>query len=426
VIFLPSSHPSVLYIAFHYPPILGSSGVHRTLAFTRHLDSNGWNVRVLTASLKAYHNWSEEQFSFIPKNVQVIRAFARDVSRHFSWRGKYLRHMALPDNWQSWVVGGVVSGLISVIRHKPDVIVSTYPIASAHIIAYVLHCITGVPWVSDLRDPMAQTGYPSDPLRKKIYEWIERKIVKHCRFAIVTAPGAKVLYQQRFPEIADDFWQIIPNGYDEKLFDQLKPAAIVPSEDSDEEKRCVVLHSGLIYPDERDPSQLFSALSELKQEGAPTIEHLLLRLRATGNDKLYQQQIDQLNIADLVKLEPPVSYLPALEEMLGVDGLLLLQADNCNYQIPAKAYEYIRAQKPVLALTPASGDTGQLLAKVGVADISPLDDKEQIKIALIHFLEKIRKNEFVPVCQETIEQYSRQSQAVKFQALLEKVNSSEA
>ena len=420
MIFLPSSPPSVLYIAFHYPPILGSSGVHRTLAFTRHLDSNGWNVRVLTASLKAYHNWSEEQFSFIPKKVQVIRAFARDVSRHFSWRGKYLNAMALPDNWQSWILGGVVSGLISIIRNRPDVIVSTYPIASAHIIAYVLHCITGVPWVSDLRDPMAQTGYPSDPLRKKIYEWIERKIVKHCRFSIVTAPGAKVLYQQRFPEIADDFWQIIPNGYDEKLFEQLKPAARGSSKVAGEEKRCVVLHSGLIYPDERDPSQLFSALSELKQEGAVNIENLRLRLRATGNDKLYQQQIDQLNIADMVKLEPSISYLSALEEMLSVDGLLLLQADNCNYQIPAKAYEYIRAQKPILALTPAAGDTGQLLAKAGVAEISPLDDKEQIKVALLQFVAKLNGAEPVSMDQESIEQYSRQRQAAKFQALLEK------
>jgi hypothetical protein len=239
VIFLPSSHPSVLYIAFHYPPILGSSGVHRTLAFTRHLENNGWEVKVLTASLKAYHNWSESQLSFIPKNVQVIRAFARDVSRHFSWRGKYLNQMALPDNWQSWIVGGVFSGLFSILKNKPDVIVSTYPIASAHIIAYVLHRITGVPWVSDLRDPMAQVGYPTDPLKKKIYEWIERKIVKHCRFAIVTAPGAKVLYQQRFPEIADDFWQIIPNGYDEKLFEKIKPVATVPSKDLEEETRCV-------------------------------------------------------------------------------------------------------------------------------------------------------------------------------------------
>ena len=79
----------------------------------------------------------------------------------------------------------------------------------------------------------------------------------------------------------------------------------------------------------------------------------------------------------------------------------------------------------VLALTPAAGDTGQLLAKVGVADISPLDDKEQIKITLVHFLDNINKEKFVPMDQESIEQYSRQSQAVKFQALLEKAMSSE-
>jgi hypothetical protein len=380
---------------------------------------------VLTASLKAYHNWSEEQFSFIPKNVQVIRAFARDVSRHLAWRGKYLNDLALPDNWQSWIIGGVVSGLISVIRNKPDVIVSTYPIASAHIIAYVLHLITGVPWISDLRDPMAQLNYPSDPQRKRIYEWIERKIVQHCSFAVVTAPGAKVLYQQRFPEVGKGFWQLIPNGYDEIIFDQVQLAAAVSSTNADAEKPYVVLHSGVIYPDERDPSQLFSALSELKREGGRNIENLQLRLRATGNDEMYQAQIDRLNIADIVKLEPPISYLHALEEMLSVDGLLLLQADNCNYQIPAKAYEYIRVQKPVLALTPATGDTGQLLAKSGVADISPLDDREQIKLALLQFLDKLNNAKFVAMDQESIRQYSRQCQAVKFQALLETAISSD-
>lgn len=426
MIFLPSLRPSVLYIAFHYPPILGSSGVHRTLAFTRHLENNGWEVKVLTASLKAYHNWSESQLSFIPKNVQIIRAFARDVSRHFSWRGKYLNQLALPDNWQSWIVGGVFSGLVSILRNKPDVIVSTYPIASAHIIAYVLHLITGVPWVSDLRDPMAQVGYPSNPQRKRIYEWIERKIVEHCRFAIVTAPGAIELYRQRFPEIDKDLWQIVPNGFDEKIFDQLRLPAAGPRKKADRDNPYVVLHSGVIYPDERDPSQLFIALFELKHEGKHNIENLQLRLRATGNDELYQHQIEQLDITDIVKIEPPVPYLRALEEMLNVDGLLLLQADNCNYQIPAKAYEYIRAQKPVLALTPAAGDTGQLLAKAGVADISPLDDKAQIKIALLQFLDKLDRADFISMDQENIKLYSRQFQAVKFQELLEKAIASKS
>ena len=56
---------SVLYIAFHYPPIIGSSGVHRTLAFTRYLNEHNWDTTVLTSSLKAYEMWSKEQFDFL-------------------------------------------------------------------------------------------------------------------------------------------------------------------------------------------------------------------------------------------------------------------------------------------------------------------------------------------------------------------------
>ena len=413
-----SSNPSIFYVAFHYPPVLGSSGVHRTLAFTRYMDEQGWKVSVLTASLKAYHKWSEEQFSFIPENVEVIRAYARDVTRHFSWRGKYLSLMAMPDYWQSWILGGVMSGLVAILRNRPDIIVSTYPIASAHIIAYVLHRLTGVPWVADLRDPMAQDNYPSDPLRKRMFEWIERKIVKHCKFVMLTAPGAKALYEQRFPQKPDDFWQIVPNGFDEEIFSQVNPPRNRAVTNNDAPQPHVLLHSGVIYPSERDPGQLFIALAELKQGSLVNGERLQVRLRATGHDQLYQQQIEKLDIADMVKLAPSIPYMQALEEMLSVDGLLLLQADNCNYQIPAKAYEYIRAQKPVLALTPGGGDTGLLLHDAGVADIAPLDDKEQIKEALIQFLEKLEKGEVVIMDQENIKQYSRQYQAVKFETLL--------
>ena len=97
---------SILYIAYHYPPVLGSSGVHRTLAFTRYLQERSWNVQVISASLKAYDDWSQEQFSFIPKSVKVTRAYARNVTKHYSIRGKYTKWMALPDKWQSWIVGG--------------------------------------------------------------------------------------------------------------------------------------------------------------------------------------------------------------------------------------------------------------------------------------------------------------------------------
>ncbi|NMP33055.1 glycosyltransferase family 4 protein [Thalassotalea sp. M1531] len=413
---------SLLYIAYHYPPVLGSSGVHRTLAFTRHLAEHGWQVRVLTVSLKAYDKWSPEQLSFIPKNIKVVRGFARNVAKHFSLKGKYWGGMSLPDNWQSWIVGGVISGLISIIKERPNVMVSTYPIASAHFIAYLLHKITGVPWVADLRDPMAQSNYPANQTKKKWFQWIERKMVKHCDKVMITCPGAQILYQERFPETSKDFWQIVPNGYDKVIFDGLDASE---QQISAVDKPLTVLHSGLIYPYERDPSHFFAALSELKKEGVLSARDIIFKLRATGHDGIHRSKLIHYGVEDLVSLEPTVPYKDALKEMMAVDGLLLLQAANCNYQIPAKAYEYIRAQKPVLALTPIEGDTGQLLDKAGNSYIAALDDQQAIKTAIINFYQTLQSGEVQLLNSDELDSYSRQSQAYKLEETLNTVVSSQ-
>jgi hypothetical protein len=409
---------TVLYIAFHFPPILGSSGVHRTLAFTRHLQEQGWNTTVLTASLEAYDRWEAEQNKFIPQNTKVIRAFARNTARHLSFKGKYVSWMALPDNWQSWILGGFFSGLKSIYQNRPSVIVSTYPIASAHVIAYLLHKVTGIPWVADFRDPMAQEDYPTEKRKKKIFKWIEKKAVKHCKNIILTAPGAVEFYQNKFPQTDKSFWQLVPNGFDEHIFSGVAALDAQACMSNEQSKPTTLLHSGVIYPSERDPSDLFQAIAELKQEQKIGKDNFKLILRATGHDEQYQIKLAALDIKDIVNLSPPIPYKEALQEMLSVDGLLLLQADNCDYQIPAKAYEYIRAKKPVLALTSMTGDTGKLLVSAGISCITPLNDKEKIKLALVSYLEKIAAESFNFLSEEDILKFSRQYHAQAFEKIL--------
>ncbi len=412
---------SILYIAFHYPPIIGSTGVHRSLAFTRYLSAKEWQVNVLTASVKAYNKWSVDQYAFIPKKIKVIRAYARDVAKSYAIRGKYFSFMAQPDSWQSWIPAGIVRGYLSIKKHNTSTIISTYPIASAHIIAYVLKKLTNVNWIADLRDPMAQENYPSSPTKKKIFLWLENKIIKHCCYALVTTAGAKVYYLAKYPQTEEDFWQVIPNGYDEKIFEDVEGNARPISEENSEKKKCLtLLHSGVVYPSERDPSQLFLAIAELKHSGDISSESFSLRLRATGHDHLYQSRLTELGIHDMVELAPPISYRKALEEMLAADALLLLQASNCNYQIPAKAYEYIRSARPVLALTDPTGDTAKLLREAETGLIAPLDDKMLIKEAIMQFITQIQSGCIEPRSLETIHQYSRDYQAIKLEKLLEK------
>ncbi|WP_245942657.1 hypothetical protein [Candidatus Colwellia aromaticivorans] len=416
---------SILYIAFHYPPIVGSTGVHRSLAFTRYLSTQHWQVNVLTASVKAYNKWSADQYAFIPKEIGVIRAYARDVAKSYAIGGKYFSFMAQPDSWQSWIPAGIVRGYFSIKKHNTSTIISTYPIASAHIIAYVLKKLTNADWIADFRDPMAQENYPSSPTKKKIFLWLESKIIKHCRYALVTTAGAKAYYLSKYPQTHQDFWQVIPNGYDEQIFAEVEGnksennKSSISDKKNKNENHLTLLHSGVVYPSERDPSQLFLALADLKQSGDISSDSFSLRLRATGHDHLYQPRLAELGIDDIVDLAPPIPYKQALEEMLNADALLLLQASNCNYQIPAKAYEYIRSARPVLALTDPKGDTAKLLLEAKTGLIAPLDDKMLIKKSIMQLVDQVQSGTIEPASPEIIRQYSRDYQAIKLESLLE-------
>ena len=315
----------------------------------------------------------------------------------------------------TWVIGGIVSGMWSIFKSRPNVIVSTYPIASAHFIGYVLHKLTGIPWVVDLRDPMAQPGYPADITKRKLFKWIENKITKHASKVLLTAPGAKAFYQEKFPQVNESFWQLIPNGYDQVIFGDIAEQVELAKR---ENTKKILLHSGVIYPHERDPTAFFKAIAFLKSAGKISAEQIEIRLRATGHDNLYRPLIEKLAIDDIVSLSPPIDYKDALKEMFQVDGLLLMQSEGCNYQIPAKVYEYIRTCKPVLALTPAEGDSAKLLTNTGYpCVVTSLTDAEEIKRDLESYLHKF--DELSAGFDETlVKQFSRQYHAASLEKLL--------
>src|SRR5262249_16571432 len=145
-------------------------------------------------------------------------------------------------------------------------------------------------------------------------------------------------------------------------------------------------HAGVIYPSERDPRPLFGAIASLKRQG--TIDSQLLRidLRAPGTEDFYLAMLQQFGIADLVHILPSLPHKEALQDAANADALLLLQAANCNGQIPAKVYEYLRVGKPILALTPAISDTAALLRAAGGATIADLADEQSICDALPAFI----------------------------------------
>jgi glycosyltransferase involved in cell wall biosynthesis len=409
----------VLMIAFHFPPLRGSSGIQRTLKFSQYLPQFGWTPLVLSAHPRAYPNTGDDQMGDIPPEVVVRRAFALDTSRHLSIKGRYPGLLALPDRWVSWLFGAVPAGLRLVRNYRPAVIWSTYPIATAHLIGLCLHRLTGIPWIADLRDPMTDEGYPSNRRTRRVYQWIEKKTLMHCSRAVCTTPGAIKTYLTRFPEIPASRFCLIENGYDEENFiDAEADRRVVEAG-----QPFVLVHSGVIYPSERDPIPLFEALAALLAQGRIGSASFRLVLRATGHDDYLAALIKQHGIDSVVTLAPHVSYREALAEMLGAGGLLILQAANCNHQVPAKLYEYLRAGRPILALTDPAGDTAATLRNAGIDSIAPLDSKQAIIDALSRFLTLAERGEAPLASAEAVGANSRRARTAVLATMLDKVAS---
>ena len=164
-----------------------------------------------------------------------------------------------------------------------------------------------------------------------------------------------------------------------------------------------------MYPSERNPEPFFQALSELRRDGHIGPDKLRIVLRASGNEQNYANRLRELNIADIAFLEPPTPYVDALREMLTSDGLLIFQAANCNHQIPAKAYEYLRARKPVFALTDHQGNTAQLLRDSGIDTIVDIASKDEIKLGLLNFLHLLESGNAPVASMQTVETHSRRA-----------------
>jgi len=406
----------VLVVAFHVPPYSGSSGVQRTLKFVKYLPGYGWEPLVLTADPRAYVGTSDDLLKEIPAGTVVERAFCLDAQRHLSWRGRYLRFTALPDRWVSWFPGAVLRGLAMIRRHRPEVIWATYPIATAHVIAATLARLSGLPLVADYRDAMVVDDFPEDPAQRRSYQAIERRVIARAGAAVFTTPSSRELYRARYPAVPADRLVWIRNGYDDADFAALPEAgARAPG------APVRLLHSGLIKLSERDPRPFLSALAGLLAEGKLARGSVEVVFRAPGDEGLHRRLVAEAGLGDVVRIEPRVEYAEALREMAAADALLIFQDAGCNHLVPAKLYEYIRARRPVLALTDARGETADIVRESGAGLVVDLASTSAIAAALPGYVADLAAGRAPVASEAAMRRYSRRSQAGELAALLDRV-----
>jgi hypothetical protein len=400
-----------LLVAFHWPPFSGSSGVQRTLRFVKYLPEFGWEPLVVSAHPRAYPSRGDDLMGEIPAGTVVRRAFALDAARQLAFRGRYFGFTALPDRWSSWWPGGVLAGLDLIRRHRPDVIYATYPVATAHMIGATLARLSGLPLVADYRDAMVADDVPADPTVRRLFMRIEQRVIARAGRAVFTTPRSLELYRARYPAQRDGM-VCIRNGYDEADFAALAAASPGPPG-----RRLRLLHSGLLRLDERDPRPFLGALSDCIRGGSLRAADVEVVFRAPGDEAAHRRIVAEMGLSGVVRVEPPLPYEAALREMAESDVLLIFQDAYCNHLVPAKLYEYIRAQRPVLALTDRRGETAELVEEAGAGRVLEITSREDIGAALPVFLGQVRDGTAPCATLERARRYARREQTGELAAL---------
>jgi glycosyltransferase involved in cell wall biosynthesis len=352
-----------LFIAFHYPPEASSSGVLRTLKYSCYLPEYGWRVSVITLQPSAYTVRDPQLENQIPANVRVVRTPYLNTQRHLSIRGIYPAILALPDRWIGWWPWAVAAGRRLLREDPADLIYSTSPQATAHLIAMRLASTHKLPWVTDFRDPWIEyppeIGAPAGRIFVALNRYLERRVIERCDHVVASTSYIRDVMRLRYPKVPSDKITAILNGYDEADFIESDISNDTRSRD------LLIVHAGNINPEFRDPRPLLRALRLAADRGSIRLDQVRLRFIGggpfSGSPEMRAAVVDN-GLVEQVEFLDRVPYKQALQELRQADLLLLLQAsEDTTGLVPAKLYEYLRAQKPVLALV-WPGTSGDILA----------------------------------------------------------------
>lgn len=266
------------------------------------------------------------------------------IARIADWLSWWLQ---IPDRRIGWFLPAVWGGLREARHRSPNVIFSTAPMWTSHLVGMTLSRLLRVPWVADFRDPWIDNPWHKFPYRA--HRWldaaVERWVVRNAtRMTCATEPIRREL-AARYPYKR---WQIhlIHNGFDPGQIDPVDPVLL-------DETRCVILHGGTFYGP-RSPFPLLEGLRELQRLYPKKAERLLVVFMGHPDymGRPLGEIVAEYGVGDLVRVLPPAPHREAIAAMKGADVALLFgqSGDPSMAPVPAKVYEYVGAGKPVLAI----------------------------------------------------------------------------
>jgi glycosyltransferase involved in cell wall biosynthesis len=411
----------VLLVTMYFPPA-GGGGVARPTKLAGHLSELGFETHVLAPDDSKWL-YRDDELS-IPPNVRVHRARymgprgrlpaeelhgLEGVDRVLRLAGLFSRRLLVPDEFVSWGLTAIPAARRIVRDEQIDVLVTTSPPASVNLIGAALKQLTGVYWVADLRDSVAANpDRRVDRLAVRMKEQAQAsvaRLVARWADAVVTVSDA---ISAEMRGLGAERVETIPNGCD---FDDFEGLEYHRGE------RFRITHTGTFFG-HRDPRPFLTALAEVDGD---VVARFVGGLRSSD-----RQFAEGLGLGDRVEEIEHVPRRSALELQRDSDALLLLLPDAAGRgrTVPSgKIYEYLAAERPILAAVPPDGVAAELVRRAHAGVVVGPDDVPALRAAIkglrARWEKGVLENGSLPP--ELKEQLSRRARSREFANLLREV-----
>lgn len=150
-----------------------------------------------------------EQLKPLPKNKDKnTKSFISKLPEFFLY--KFQEFFGIPDLEITWYKSALKTSKKEINDEMPDVIISSSPYVTSHLVASRIKKKYDIPWIADFRDTWSNNpAYPFSKLRKKLDTYFERKII--ARADLITTVSS--IYKDKLKEIHNHDPFVIPNGY---------------------------------------------------------------------------------------------------------------------------------------------------------------------------------------------------------------------
>ena len=408
-----------LVITYYWPPA-GGPGVQRWLKFVTYFKEFGIEPVVFIPDNPHYPLQDKSIVSEIPEGIEIIRfpikepyGFAKVFSKKKTnqvssgiitnknqsvleklllWiRGNFF----IPDARIGWVKPAVGFLKEYLAKNDMDIVISSGPPHSLHLIGMALKEELGIKWVADFRDPWTTIHYHQslrlNKRAQKKHLKLESKVLNNSDLVVVTSARTK----KEFQKITSVPIEVISNGYDilEKIEPNLDP-------------QFSIAHIGSLLTN-RNPELLWEILSELKDKNKVFSKNLLIKLVGTVSEDVLKS-LAVFGLTENYKTLGYVSHQEAIQIQHDAQVLLLVEMDSPETKsiIPGKLFEYVAANRPILAIGPEGSDVEAIIKETNTGVYFKYTDKEKLKQQLqLYYEDYLRAN--LNVNSKNIQKYSR-------------------